>query len=653
MFKDEYNLALENITPDSELKQNILKKIELNKQKQSQKSTIKFTRAAVAVAAVFAIVLSVWSINKNGTLSDIFSTKSTPETAQNMTYANSYNEIYKKLKSLSKKDNFILYEYAIEDSAAKGADVAENTTAATSAKGNENGYYDVGAEERAETATDDYSTTNTQVENVDEADIVKTDGKYIYILKRQKNSYSSVSVTVVKAGKNPVQVAKIPVSTDAFKPGDEMYLYKDKLVVLGSCYDNTVNKDLCVAVVYDISAPENIKKLFELKQSGQYNTSRMIDDKLYLISNYTLFSDDLNKYDTNSFVPQVTAKNFEGGLSYDCIVMNESCTNSSYTVISGYNISTGELIENNSILGGTDHLYCSTNNIITADYNSDGYSFINRFEIKDGTVKYKAEGKVEGYLHNQFSIDEHNGYFRFVTTSNTYNETENAKVFSSTTYNHLFVLDESLKQVSAIKDLAPGENVKSARFMGDIAYFVTFRDIDPLFSVDLSNPKNPKIIGQLKIPGFSDYLFPFGEGILLGFGREQNNNTSVVNLKLSLFNISDPSNVSESAKLITKGQYSSSSYDHKATFVDKKRQLVGFFEEYYYTSPGKYLGSYVLYKYENGAFTEKLNLPLNNAVSFNLARGLYIGEEFYVVSYSQIDVIDLNTFEIISSLELS
>ncbi len=650
MFKENYNNSLNNIKANDSVKQNILKQIELETQAKSQKNVIKFTRAVTAIAAAFAILLSVWSVNKNGNVPQVQSPATTPTNAENLTYADSYNQIFKKIKSLAKNNNFALFEYATDDMAIEENATAQNVTAGTSAKGNNNTYKDV--TESTQSAKTDYSTTNTQVENVDEADIIKTDGEYIYILKRQKNSYSSVYLTVVKAGKEPKLVSKISVSTEGFNPGEEMYLYNNRLVILGSYYDSTANNEFCMASVFDVSDPDNIKKMYTLNQSGIYNTSRMIEDKLYLISNYSVFPGGLNKNDTNTYIPQITSKNHTGSVSCNSIVINENCTSSTYTVISGYDITNGELVENNSILGGTDHLYCSTKNIITADYTSHGYTVVNRFEIKDGGVKYKAEGEIEGYIHNQFSIDEHNGYFRFVATANTTYETESAMVFTSETYNHLFVLDEDLKIVGAIKDLAPGEDIKSARFMGDIAYFVTYEQIDPLFSVDLSNPENPKIIGELKIPGFSDYLFPFGEGILLGFGREQNSITGSFNLKLSLFDISDPANVTESAKQITNGQYSDSSYNHKATFVDTKRKLVGFFEEYEYTQPGEYRCSYVLYKYENGAFTEKLNIPLNNAVSFNLARGLYIGEEFYVVSYSRIDVIDLNTFEKISSINI-
>ena len=230
-------------------------------------------------------------------------------------------------------------------------------------------------------------------------------------------------------------------------------------------------------------------------------------------------------------------------------------------------------------------------------------------------------------------------YFRFVLTEEFAN---------GGTQNSLVILDGNLKETGKIENIAKNEKVYSVRFMGDVAYFVTFRQVDPLFSVDVSDPTSPKIIGSLKIPGFSDYLFPYGEGKLLGVGRSADETTGRVNgMKLSLFDISNPANVTESFKTVVGNTYSEALTNHKATLADAEKNLIAF---PYNDEKGT---KYLIYSLESTGFALKAEIPLGGDTStWGTCRGLYIGKLFYAVSDKEIAVIDMQNFQKITELKI-
>ena len=424
-----------------------------------------------------------------------------------------------------------------------------------------------------------------------------------------------------------------------------MYLVDKKIVLLGNKYEDDGIVTATVKI-FDVSNPESIKELFKCEQSGYITDSRMIGEKLYLISNYSLEVENIKEKKPATYVPVVCCENYEDVVSEDCIYINENVQSAQYTVICAYSAMDGSLLGTQSVLGGTYTVYCNTKNIITAGYSKDDKTNITRYSLNDGKIEFIASGEIKGSLLNQFSIDEFDGNFRFVTTLSKGIETKHDKYVSYKieNINALYILNSDLKQIGAIENLAPDERVYSVRFMGEIAYFVTFRQVDPLFSADLSDPNNPKIIGKLKIPGFSSYMFPYGEGKLLGIGQDADEKTGRTNgVKLSMFDINDPANVTESAKLILDSNYSDSLHNHKAIIVDYKRNIIGFSV---YVDDGS---EYRMFKFENGEFIELAKLDLGYSSD---TRGLYIGNEFYVVSNDSVSVYDMSDYSLISKLEL-
>lgn len=483
-------------------------------------------------------------------------------------------------------------------------------------------------------ASDEYSKTNVQVEGVDEADTVKTDGKFIYIIKSNYDESEKMLKTEIKTVdiRNGEPARLKSISIDGFKTY-EMYLSEGRIIVIGT--ENT-EKDSVKAVIYDISNPDSPKKIQECTQSGVYSESRLIGGKLYIISNYYIETDNIKKYSPKTYVPALECKNYNGTVKPDSICFYNECSSPEYTVLSAYDIKDGSLVSTQSVLGGSYTVYASTENIITSSYPTNGKIQITRFSANGGNIELAASGELNGELLNQFSIDEYKEHFRFVLTSQS----------SKYSGNSLVILDKDLKETGAIKNIAEGERVYSVRFMGDTAYFVTFRQVDPLFSADVSDPTEPKIIGSLKIPGFSNYLFPFGDGKLFGIGQNADEKTGrTTGMKISMFDISDPANVTECAKTDLNAPYSEALSNHKATLTDSNKNLIGF---------PAYGGAnntvYYIFSFDDGKFVKRaeVDLPYINSG----CRGLYANGNFYIAAPDKIYYSPLSELDNFKSSEL-
>jgi len=278
-------------------------------------------------------------------------------------------------------------------------------------------------------------------------------------------------------------------------------------------------------------------------------------------------------------------------------------------------------------------------------------TYINRIELKaNGGFGDVAQGEVRGRLLNQFSLDESDGYLRLATTYQDYNG------YSSTNTNMVTVLDSSLKEVGKLDKLALGETVYSSRFMGDKLYLVTYRQVDPFFVIDLANPKNPEVLGYLKISGYSDYLHPISDTLILGIGQETKTNQwggeTRTGVKVALFDVSDFTNPKEVGKWVSDASYSSTtvSYDHKAFLYIAKNNLVVIpISETYNTTTPKF--GFVVLKADSSGVKKVATIdhvnPFNSEYYYysNIARSLYIGDELYTISDYLLKTYNFNTQE--------
>lgn len=506
----------------------------------------------------------------------------------------------------------------------------------------------------------DYSPTNIQVSGVDEADIIKTDGKYIYAI-------SNNSLNIIEA--YPAKDASIESTVSFASPPQDMFVSGNYVAIFGNdnqIYSQDVSKKFkrrgsySFVKIYDVSDKKNPKLVRDLDFEGRILSSRMIQGRVYLIT-----TSDAYYIQDEPPIPRI----LDGGKE---ILINPRCkmcyhpdvyyfdpddVSYNFTQISVIPMkdTTEPPVSEIYLLTGGQNLYVSENNIyitytkhvreedlvidIAKEFvvprlsvpdqervlkieNADAviltpsekrakiaailqqyyYSLrqedqnrltdelrekvkeryqdiskelektiIHKIAISGSRLEYQNFGEVPGYVLNQFSMDEDNGYFRIATTKS--GSWSDIQYENKESYNNLYVLNKDLKVVGRLEELGETERIYSVRFMQGRAYMITFRETDPLFVIDVSDPKNPEVLGKLKIPGFSNYLHPYDNTTLIGVGQERGTSRG---LKLSLYDVSDVENPKEIDKYVFEDLYSSSlaQTDHKAFLFSKEKNLL-------------------------------------------------------------------------------
>lgn len=550
--------------------------------------------------------------------------------------------------------------------------------------------------------TKDYSTTNIQVENVDEADIVKTDGDYIYSIFED-----NVIITDVKDPKQPKVVATIQSEDDDIP--EDIILYKDKLVVISTkgnqtqryYYNNRMNT---VVKIYNITSREKpvLTKSYEMYEP--YYTSRCVDNVLYVISSGNLRKED------DEIVVGYNEDNMEKEMSIDKIKYLKDVKTTKQTLISTVDLNNETAdIKLDSYLMNISNAYVSENAIylLNQKYNNDSkipikllfgfkgvfgledyyemdsesgyYTEIYKFDIKEN-VEYKAKTKVKGKTINQYSLDEKDNHLRIALYDN-----DGSRVA---------IFDEDLKQIGISDNVAKGEKMYSSRFIGDKVYFVTYKTIDPLFVMDLSNETKPKVLGKLKIPGYSTYLHPYDENHIIGIGMEtkevinRNSNgkvisttAKVVGMKMALFDVSNVNSPVQISSVVIGDSRTTSAIltNPKALLFSKEKSLIAipvnnYSQDFEVTSSNNYetmINNYTKYgKPYNaeGYFVYNINVQdgfklkgvitheKTNATYYysnsKLLRGLYIDNNLYTVSETMIKVNELDSLKAVGELKL-
>lgn len=522
-----------------------------------------------------------------------------------------------------------------------------------------------------------YSGTNNQVEGVDEADIVKTDGTWIYALNLSKRKVFILSADGADTKIVGTIKLKSPSEKDSYwREYSEMMLYGDRLYLLGTHSDWSENvsdedRTFTFAETYDLGDRTEPKRIASHRLQGNYRTARLVDGMLVIVSDYRIwYWRAIDEMPVSAYCPKVVTNDETVTLLPDDIYVNPDSDENGFTLVTTIDAADGtELDSHKAVLGGCTNVYCSGADLLIAsdEWNSeqsdeqtadDGRHFVKivsgshtnlfRFSIEGGNIEAKASAKLNGTLLNQFSMDAYNGYYRFVVTRSDSEQTIWTDGIDTYEWNSssdcaLYVLDGEFNTVGQITDLAKDERVQSVRFMGDTAYFVTFRQVDPLFSVDLSDPYNPSILSTLKIPGFSAYLHPFGDGKLLGIGYDADEEHGwTENVKLSMFDISDRANVTEAFKLSVKDvNYTSVQYNHKIVFVDVNTQTVAFPAD----------NEYHVFRVEGDSFREVGTIGTGDSW-YDGARGLFVGDAFYVIGTDAVTVLSFETMEKLQTVKL-
>ncbi len=529
---------------------------------------------------------------------------------------------HKLLDEMTAQDQLVLYK---EASRSVPQSVVINDTAATGSAGGSAAGATEAAEAPMMKATvvgsgggADFSKTNVQVEGVDEGDIIKTDGTYMYYANQ-------TGISIIKAV--PTEQMEV-LSTIQYDNNSyyttEMYLHDNLLITLGTKFDPqpaytpqisskriaTVDyvyrEPKTTVYVYDISDKKQPKKIREVGMEGNFLTSRKIGNDLYFVTNvsmYGLRSTDGKEYTVPAYVDSAVGTDdlhldykdiyyFSDTAGKDTAGKNRSTfmSNQNMMMITGIQLDQMDKpAAVSSYLGAGENMYVSTDNmyITLSQYKPYYYdsaardaneslvdTTIYKFALQDGQSTFLKKGTVPGTVLNKYAMDESGANLRIATTASINGATD-----SNEYRNNMYVLNERLDIVGKVENIAPTEVIRSVRFMGNRAYMVTFRLTDPLFAIDLTDAKNPKLLGALKIPGYSTYLHPYDDTHLIGFGKdthEEKGNAYDLGMKISMFDVAD---INEPKELFTetiggRGTYSDALYNDKAFLFSKEKNIL-------------------------------------------------------------------------------
>ncbi|MSR86684.1 hypothetical protein EXS70_00725 [Candidatus Peribacteria bacterium] len=486
------------------------------------------------------------------------------------------------------------------------------------------------AANQSTTAGSDYSQTNVQVAGVDEGDIVKTDGTFIYTVSR--NNPTTVKIVRATPASSMKLESTIDLTTKNFSP-TELYIDDGKLILLGQTWsgggypvplNGGVMMEKMIApgstmpyyggsqtqvMIYDVSNAASPKLERTVGFDGSSVSTRKIGNKLYLVlqQGFRYWGDPRIMMDSGAattpatVVPQM--EDSKVGKMMDVapctrIAILPHIPSPQYMTVAV--IPTDDLskdVKSTVVLGNAQNVYASLQNLYvatplwnyvwdSANSQSQEKTHLYRFAFTDTGVELKAQGNVPGHILNQFSMDENGSTFRIATTIGQSWDSTNRST------NNVYVLNMNMEQTGAVTDIAPGETIYSVRFAGDRAYMVTFKTVDPFFVIDLSDPRAPKVLGALKIPGFSNYLHPYDATHVIGFGKDVDESidadkvhstdaiyyTAIQGLKMAMFDVTDVSNPKQmSVEVIgDRGTDSPLLTDHKALLFDKERNLLAF-----------------------------------------------------------------------------
>ncbi len=485
--------------------------------------------------------------------------------------------------------------------------------------------------EKASSADLDYSTTNLQMEGVDESDIVKTDGSYIYIV-----SGNQVYITDVRMAKmRPAGTVTIPQNGGS-SVIEELYVEKGRMIVIVSGQKSSLveyepqegparafrMETVQTTTMYTYEIQKDRPKLVgSVSQEGTYETSRKIGDVVYLFSN--VWDWGTPESGGEEWVPLVNGVQIPA----DHIYLPER--GYSGLVISSVDTKAPEqIVDDVMIVNNNAEIYVTTKSIYLYYRTYDGWTAtqVARFALEDGCINAAGAANVSGSVQDTFAVNESGDSFRILTTDN-----------AGDLGNCLYLFDLNLNQKGSLTGIAKNEIIYAARYVGNIVYFVTYRNMDPLFAVDLSDENNPKLLGELKITGYSDYLHVWEDGKLFGIGYETDPDTGAQKgIKIAMFDTSDPLNLRTIDSVVLKNAGGSPAMSqYKAILMDRRANLIGF-------PVWNYDGadiSYLLFDWQEQEFHDLLAVNIDSGENYwsyysiaGQMRGLYIGDTFYIAS---------------------
>ncbi len=659
MFKDNYQHAMDGIKPSDSAVANTLEMInDENKPKRRlPKNTVR-----IAIASCLALIICLTSVfavfkfanDDNGGYGD--------HTLSGIRRAESYDDVNAVIKNIysvnifdaifiaTRKDT--LGEAVQEDALVKpGTSVTTNSSS---------------------TDSKDYSDTNNQIQGVQEADIVKTDGNYIYSLSVQEKE-----LRIVKIEGNEMQLtSSLSIGSESV---NEMLLTGDKLCIIGT---NSSKKQYTQTVChyYDISDKSAPKLSVTLTQDGWYNSSRSIGNKIYVITTFQkLETNYLNAKST--VIPTVNGAEIPA----EDIWLPDEAASASFTILTSYDTVSGDgnFSDAISVLGVSNNIFSAKENLyLTATRSASesdemingGYSSVNtcifRIPLTEDNIDVNGSACIPGNVLNQFSMNENDGCLSVATNIQITNKSADGKSvsFSGQQVNRVYCLDKDMNVSGVSADMGINESIKSVRYIGNIAYVVTFRQTDPLYAVDLNNRTNPTVLSELKIDGFSTYMQQFTESLLFGIGYDADSQSGMTTgLKLTMFDITDNKSITDIDSYVIKwggatSAYTEATYNHKAVLISGKKNIIGIpmtvsgssieMENGAASLDYKTVFCYTFFEFTDNKIIEKKTVNIGTDREFyGEIRGLYIEDNAYVVSDHGIICLSLESMTVLSRLE--
>ena len=539
----------------------------------------------------------------------------------------------------------------------------------------------------------DYAKTNVQHEGIDEGDIIKVDGGYIYMLSQEG---------LVIVGVSKAMEVTCRIKYDNFFP-DEMFIFENRLVVIGGIYSQLsygfgamIDGGLTPwygyrtstrIIVYNLNDRVNVKTLAEYDVSGYFVTSRLIESRLIVTVNHTV-----NRRDRYSYIPSINGEeiNCEDIYVYDTPEGYNNYYYSFYTVIASMDLNILE-IEAVAHLGLQGTAYFSMNNIYffsgvykynyygeNYDWQNYGYrleTFIVKIDLS--TLLYCASARIDGQLSDRYWADEYEENLRVVTLSSAGGYTDG--VWFNKTFSNVYVLDKNLNALGSITGIAPGERIYAVRFNKTEGSIVTFLQIDPLFKLNLSDPKNPVISAGLKEDGVSDYLQYLSDDVVLGLGRNTEPNiwggTDFSGMKISVYDNTGADMVNMNTVDIGRGRVNSEAlWNPKAILNDTARSMFSFAVTDYGDNDWRNLNAqglavfgYDLNAADNGGKLVYRGLLANvqpgktystwedyyDDFYAYVKRGARIGNRIYTISERYVACYDIDSLSLIQRLKIS
>lgn len=575
----------------------------------------------------------------------------------------SYEQLYKHYMGLLEQPDYFAHLNRLD--AVMGAMSSQENTGAASA---------------AQFASD-FTAMNTREEAVGEGDYAVTDGKYIYglsysscridELERENDDSDDMEEEIIEEreynawlhvlepdGENAKEIAalRLPVSSGddedsqmrILSQNGEIYVRDDTLVVMQQICGELIWDMRTLLLFYDISDPASPQLIKSNMQYGEYNTCRESEGVLYLVTRRqnSPLTAEMKKEQKERYIPMIDGKE----LAVQDIYMQKDSQGNAYSIISSWSMKQkGKRLDAKALIGFYSDIYMTKENLyasntVYADITSDtkktsdektDHTRITKFCLKNGAIVGKAMTQVPGSITSSFGIQEKGDalYVAAQVQHYKYDKEEESYILKAQDIG-VYALDDKLCQTGALEGLASGEEIKSVRFVKDICYLVSYYQTDPLFSIDLSDPAKLKVLDELKMPGYSAYLHQVADNMLLGIGRNDEENQ----VKLALYDISDVKQLKEcDVKKVDFEWVNANLEDYRKIFLDEENQIVGLCGGGY----GEDIGYYVLYHYDSSGRLDKkdeyeLEYREENEAGLEAdvdtgCIGMRIGSYFYVI----------------------